>query len=83
MTQQKTNPWILDVRVRERNLAKGLITDKEVEKHLASLTDVADQAEPFGTPQPALAQPEIEEEEDDLDDEEEPVDNGAASPQTT
>ncbi len=53
---QKTNqqsPWILDVRVRERNLDKGLLTEKEVEKHLAGLPDVADQAESFATPQPA------------------------------
>jgi hypothetical protein len=71
MTQKSSNPWILDVRVRERNLTKGLITDKEVEKHLQSLPDVGDQSEPFATPQPALAQPEIEDEEDDLDEEEE------------
>jgi hypothetical protein len=60
MTQKTTqNPWNLDVRVRERNLKAGSLTDKDVEKYLAQLTDVADQAEPFATPQPALAQPEM------------------------
>lgn len=77
---QKTNqqsPWILDVRVRERNLDKGLLTEKEVEKHLAGLPDVADQAESFATPQPALAQPELDEDEDE-DDEAEGDANGEA-----
>jgi hypothetical protein len=87
MTQKTNpNPWILDVRVRERNLTKGLITDKEVEKHLQALPDMADQAEPFATPQPALAQPEIEEEEDDEEDDIEEEDEPAApengAPQT-
>jgi hypothetical protein len=48
------NPWEWDVRVRERNLRKGLLEDKEVEKHLSSLGDVADQAESLVIPQPAL-----------------------------
>ena len=75
MTQKTTqNPWQLDVRVRERNLKSGSLTDKDVEKYLAQLTDVADQAEPFATPQPALAQPEMpvdmgadDEEEDEVE----------------
>ncbi len=57
MTQKTNqNPWTMDVRVRERNLKSGALTDKDLEKHLASLPDLADQAEPFGTAQPALAQ---------------------------
>ena len=48
------NPWEWDVRVRERNLRKGILDEKDVEKHLAQLPDVADQAEPLGIPQPAL-----------------------------
>jgi hypothetical protein len=56
MTQKTSqNPWSMDVRVRERNLKSGALTDKDVEKHLAALPDVADQAEPFATHQPALA----------------------------
>ena len=66
MTQKTNpNPWILDVRVRERNLNKGLLTEKEVEKHLAGLPDVADQAENFATPQPALELPEEDEGDDE------------------
>jgi hypothetical protein len=57
MTQQKTNPWTFDVRVRERNLKAGTITEKDVDKYVSGLPDLADQSEPFGTSQPALAQP--------------------------
>jgi hypothetical protein len=68
MTQKTNpNPWLLDVRVRERNLNKGLLTDKEVEKHLAGLPDVADQAESFAASQPALREPDVDE-DDDVDD---------------
>lgn len=57
MTQKTNqNPWTMDVRVRERNLKSGALTDKDLEKYLASLPDLADQAEAFGTSQPALAQ---------------------------
>jgi hypothetical protein len=57
MTQKTNqNPWTMDVRVRERNLKSGALTDKDLEKFLAALPDVADQAEPFATSQPALAQ---------------------------
>ncbi|MBS2018916.1 MAG: hypothetical protein JST00_38970 [Deltaproteobacteria bacterium] len=73
---QKTNPWTFDVRVRERNLRAGSVTEKEIEKYVASLPDLADQAEPFGTAQPALAQPPAaavesmgdDDEDDDVDD---------------
>ncbi len=56
---QKTNPWTFDVRVRERNLKAGTVTEKDVEKYIGSLPDLADQSEPFGTSQPALAQPAV------------------------
>ena len=56
MTQKTSqNPWSLDVRVRERNLKSGMLTEKDLDKHLAGLPDVADQAEPFSIGQPALA----------------------------
>jgi hypothetical protein len=54
---QKTNPWTFDVRVRERNLKAGTVTEKDVDKYIGGLPDLADQSEPFGTSQPALAQP--------------------------
>jgi len=53
---QKTNPWTMDVRVRERNLKSGALTDKDVEKYLGTLPDLADQADPFATSQPTLAE---------------------------
>jgi CO dehydrogenase/acetyl-CoA synthase beta subunit len=57
MTQKTNqNPWTMDVRVRERNLKSGALTDKDLEKYLSSLPDLAEQAEPFSTAQPALAQ---------------------------
>lgn len=76
---QKTNPWTFDVRVRERNLKAGTVTDKDVDKYIAGLPDLADQSESFGTSQPALEPPpaaaivendsvDDEEEEDDEDD---------------
>jgi hypothetical protein len=35
------NPRLFDRRVVERNIKKGLITRKDYEKHLKSLSDVA------------------------------------------
>lgn len=54
MSNKNINPWDWDVRVRERNLRKGLLGDKDVEKHLSQLPDVAEQMEPLELPQPAL-----------------------------
>ena len=48
------NPWEWDVRVRERNVRKGVFDDKDIEKHLQQLPDVSDQAESIPTAQPAL-----------------------------
>jgi hypothetical protein len=48
------NPWEWDVRVRERNVRKGILDEKDIEKHLAQLPDVSDQAESIGVGQPAL-----------------------------
>ena len=36
-SQKTINSWEWDVRVRERNLRKGVIDEKEVEKHMAAL----------------------------------------------
>jgi len=51
---KQINPWEWDVRVRERNLRKGVFEEKDLEKYLAQLPDVADQAESVAMPQPAL-----------------------------
>jgi hypothetical protein len=48
------NSWEWDIRVRERNLKKGIFDEKDVEKHISQLADVSDQADTVGTPQPAL-----------------------------
>ncbi|MGA7122396.1 MAG: hypothetical protein WBY94_19995 [Polyangiaceae bacterium] len=53
-TTKTINPWEWDVRVRERNIRKGIFDEKDVEKHIAQLPDVADQAESIGLAQPAL-----------------------------
>jgi hypothetical protein len=54
-TNTKTiNAWEWDIRVRERNVRKGIFDEKDIEKHIASLPDVADQAESIAVPQPAL-----------------------------
>ena len=73
---QKMNPWTFDVRVRERNLKAGTVTEKDVDKYIAGLPDLADQSEAFGTSQPALAPPpaavvEHDSAPDDEDDEDE------------
>lgn len=78
MTQKTNqNPWTMDVRVRERNLKSGALTDKDLEKYLTTLPDVAEQAETFGTSQPALNEQVSDEgaDDDDGDDEDEAGDN--------
>ena len=52
--KQQINAWDWDVRVRERNLKKGVLTEKDVEKQSGQLPDLADQAEDMALPQPAL-----------------------------
>jgi len=59
----KLNVWDWDLRVRERNLKAGMITEKDLEKFLSAVPDVEAQAESFATPQPALDPPDEPEEE--------------------
>ena len=56
MHNQKT-PWDLDVRVRERNLRKGVLDEKDVEKYLKELPDSAANADSVTVPQPAVGSP--------------------------
>jgi hypothetical protein len=56
MTNQKT-PWDLDVRVRERNLRKGVLDEKDIDKYLKELPDSASNAENVTIPQPAVGNP--------------------------
>lgn len=39
---QEKNPYLYDVRTLQRNLEKGLITQKEYDKVLADLADMKD-----------------------------------------
>jgi hypothetical protein len=55
MSTKPLNAWDWDVRVRERHLRQGKLTEKDVEKHLASLPDVEGQSEALPLSQPALA----------------------------
>jgi hypothetical protein len=48
------NAWEWDVRVRERNVRKGVFDEKDIEKFLSQLPDVSDQAEAIVLGQPAL-----------------------------
>jgi hypothetical protein len=54
MSNKTINAWDWDIRVRERNLKNQTLTEKDVEKQASQLTDLSDQAEPVGVPQPAL-----------------------------
>jgi hypothetical protein len=51
---KQINPWDWDVRVRERNIKNGTLTEKDVEKSTQQLTDLEGQADPVATGQPAL-----------------------------
>lgn len=46
---------LLDIRVRERNLKRGLLDAKEVEKYQNELPDLSDQTDLVTLPQPALS----------------------------
>ena len=43
----KAEERVFDVRVLERNIRKGLLTRKDLEKYLKSLPDSAENAESF------------------------------------
>jgi hypothetical protein len=54
MSNKQIQSWDWDVRVRERNLRKGMLDEDTVSKHLAKLPDVAEQSDPVSVGQPAL-----------------------------
>ena len=53
-TSPLTHPTYHDIRVRDRNVKKGLVDPKDIEKHLKELPDNADKLETLHVPQPAL-----------------------------
>jgi len=75
MSTKTITAFDLDIRVRERNLKAGTLSEKDLEKFLGGLPDLADAAEPVSLAQPALAAEEdlADDGEDDEDDEEEAV----------
>lgn len=50
-----TKEHMMDIRVRDRYLKRGLINAKDIEKQIQSLPDLADQMEEVELPQPALS----------------------------
>jgi hypothetical protein len=58
---------VVDKRVAHRYVRKGVVDEKDFDKHIKSLPDLADQAAPI----------EASIEADDLDDDEDDVEDGA------
>lgn len=50
----KITAFDLDLRVRDRNLASGILEQKFVDKQIADLPDLESHAETIDVPQPAL-----------------------------
>jgi hypothetical protein len=56
MSNNKTiNSWDWDIRVRDRMLKNGTLTEKDVEKHIGGLVDQGEHSEPVTIAQPAIA----------------------------
>jgi len=71
--------WDWDVRVRERNLKAGLLTEKEVEKFLTGLEDLDDRTDTVTLAQPALSssgRADVGAADDDDDDDEDDAEDG-------
>lgn len=67
---RSNNPWLFDLRLRDRNIRSGALDEKELNKHLSALKDLETETETFGLAQPAIGDGVDEdiEEDDDLDD---------------
>jgi len=50
---------VFDVRVQERNLRAGTITDQDISNYVSALPDLVAQSTSFATPQPALDLPPV------------------------
>ncbi|GMV13907.1 MAG: hypothetical protein HS104_40245 [Polyangiaceae bacterium] len=64
-----------DVRIRERMIRRGLLSETDVTRHLDGLSDAEAKCDPVPQHQPALGlgeAPDLDDDEDDEDDEEEP-----------
>lgn len=67
MRKESISPMVVDKRVVERNIKKGLLSREDFDKHLSALPDVAEQAEEVK----ARLGEEPEDDDEDIDDEEE------------
>lgn len=77
MSTKTVTAFDLDIRVRERHLKNGTLSDKDLEKFITGLPDLVDACEPVSLAQPAFASEEDAEDEDE-DDEEDEVEPEAA-----
>lgn len=74
---RSNNPWLFDLRLRERNIRSGALDDKELTKHLGALKDLEAETETFGLAQPAIGDGVDEEPEDDEDEDEDLTEDAA------
>jgi hypothetical protein len=51
--EEVKDPRLFDLRVVERNIKRGIVTRKEYERYLKSLTDAGDKIAPAETGEPA------------------------------
>jgi hypothetical protein len=73
----ETDRKLLDKRVAQRYLRKGVLDEKDYEKHLKGLPDLADQAVPVESDLEASAELGIDDEEEDEEDEAAEAEPGA------
>ena len=64
MSNSKINSWDWDIRVRERNLKNGILTEKDIEQERGKLADLAEQTDPVTEAQPAIGTGEDDEPEE-------------------
>ena len=54
MSTKTVNSWDWDIRVRERNIKNGTLTEKDLERNASQLPDLSEKAESVTISQPAL-----------------------------
>ena len=57
------NSWEIDLRVRDRNIQKGILDPTDVEKYLSGLFDVGGTCDTVTLYQPAAVPVDVDEEE--------------------
>lgn len=68
---RSNNPWLFDLRLRDRNVRSGALDEKELTRHLGALKDLEAETEVFGLAQPAIGDGVDEEPEEEDEDEDE------------